>query len=91
MKHCKRELVRWSSYRNREVEKEIKQKTERLKNEQKNEGPHNVEIIKTLHGELGLLLEQEDMKWKQRANRTWYQLGDKNTKFFHSCASPRRM
>jgi hypothetical protein len=45
--------------------------------------------VRDLQKKLGLLLEKEDLKWKQRAKRTWYQLADKNIKFFHECASQR--
>lgn len=48
---------------------------------QEQEGPKNEAAIKCLQEELGLLLEQEDLKWKQRAKRNWYQAGDKNTKY----------
>ncbi|XP_040987704.1 uncharacterized protein LOC121235426 [Juglans microcarpa x Juglans regia] len=54
------------------------------------EGSHNSAAIKALQREIGGLLEKEDVKWKQRAKVNWYQLGDKNTKFFHSCANERR-
>lgn len=87
--NCTRELVRWSACREKEDVKEIMQKIERLKIEQENEGPHNAEIIKILHKKLRLLLEQEDMKWRQRTKRTCCKLGEKNSKFFHSCASQR--
>lgn len=53
---------------------ELKQKPERLRHEQEHEGPHNAELIKSLQSELGLILEQEDITWRQRAKRTWYQL-----------------
>ncbi|XP_042941294.1 uncharacterized protein LOC122275977 [Carya illinoinensis] len=88
--NCQGDLTRWSSRRHKDFGAAMKQKTERLKFELDNEGPHNIELIKQLQGEMGLLLEQEDLKWRQRAKRIWYQLGDKNTKFFHSCASQRR-
>ncbi|XP_042952211.1 uncharacterized protein LOC122289292 [Carya illinoinensis] len=81
----------WKRRKRQDAEKQIKEKTERLKVEQEEEGPHNVKIIKSLQRELGLLLAQEDIKWKQRAKRNWYKNGDKNTKFFHSCANQRRI
>ncbi|XP_030497715.2 uncharacterized protein LOC115713373 [Cannabis sativa] len=36
------------------------------------------------------LLEQEDIYWQQRSRLDWMQLGDKNTKYFHSKASARK-
>ena len=44
----------------------------------------------TIQGDLKLLMEQEDAKWKQREKINWLNLGDKNTKFFHLCANQRR-
>ncbi|KAF5442860.1 hypothetical protein F2P56_035476 [Juglans regia] len=87
---CEGGLIRWSKSREKEAALILKQKTERLKREQENEGPHNGELIRKLQEEMGSLLEQEDLKWRQRAKKTWYQLGDKNTKFFHSYATHRR-
>lgn len=49
-----------------------------------------MEEIKQLQKELGNLLEEENMKWRQRANINWYQKGDRNTKFFNACATQRR-
>jgi len=34
-------------------------------------------------------LEEEDMKWKQRAKETWLKHGDHNTKYFHACVNVR--
>ncbi|XP_042980139.1 uncharacterized protein LOC122310310 [Carya illinoinensis] len=91
LSRCQRELLHWSFQRRQNAEILIKEKTERLKEEQENEGPHNARIIKSLQRDLGLLLAQEDLKWKQRAKWNWYKNGDKNTKFFHSCASQKRI
>lgn len=46
--------------------------------------------INLLQQELNTNMEQEDLRWKQRAKRTWYKLEDRNTNFFHTCATQRR-
>lgn len=50
----------------------------------------NMTAIKQLEDKIALWLEQDDIKWRQRAKRNWYRLGDKNTKFFYACALQRR-
>ncbi|XP_035543621.1 uncharacterized protein LOC118347698 [Juglans regia] len=57
---------------------------------QKEETGSNIEEIRRVKEKLNLLLEMEDLKWKQRAKCNWYKYGDKNTKYFHDCANQRR-
>ncbi|XP_042944640.1 uncharacterized protein LOC122278525 [Carya illinoinensis] len=90
LRRCRGELIKWNSLRVPEGEKEISRLSELLEKEQKGEGAHNALIIRRLQKELGLLLGKEDLKWKQRAKRNWYKLGDRNTKFFHECATQRK-
>ncbi|KAF5452148.1 hypothetical protein F2P56_027178 [Juglans regia] len=83
-------LMSWSKHLDKEKGRSLREKSERLKQLQGMEGIHNIEEIKGLQREIGEMLEIEDLKWKQRAKLNWYQLGDRNTKFFHNCANQRR-
>ena len=57
---------------------------------QRDEGHENSERIKKLNGKIELLLQQEDLRWKQRAKQNWYKSGDRNTQYFHAWANQRR-
>lgn len=87
---CKADLRTWSWKKYGHVEKNIKEKTKVLEEVQRQENQENVGKIKQLQGEIDILLEQEDTRWKQRAKQNWYQHGDRNTPFFHAWASHRR-
>lgn len=50
----------------------------------------DVEAIKNCKHELGMLLEQQEIYWKQRSKQFWLKAGDANTKYFHNFASSRR-
>lgn len=43
-----------------------------------------------LKKEMGLILKQEEVYWKQRSRVTWLREGDENTRFFHAVANGRR-
>ncbi|CAI9093869.1 OLC1v1029460C1 [Oldenlandia corymbosa var. corymbosa] len=43
-----------------------------------------------LKRELDLLLERENLKWKQRAKQHWYREGGRNSKFFRAYARKRK-
>jgi hypothetical protein len=57
---------------------------------QQSENPDNLEAISQIKGEINKLLEIEDIRWRQRANRNWYKQGNRNTQFFHVWANQRR-
>lgn len=90
LRKCSVGLGQWSSSTWSDREKLIAKKTAQLKSLQDCEGIDNVDDIKMLKREVGILLAQEDLRWKQRAKLNWYKAGDRNTRFFHSYASQRR-
>lgn len=46
--------------------------------------------IAELQDDLHLHMEQEELKWRQRAKVDWLKFGDKNNKYFHACVNQRR-
>lgn len=61
-----------------------------LKQLQDKEEVHNIIEKKRVQEELGQLMDQVGLKWKQRAKKSRYQFRDRNTKYFHACTTYRR-
>jgi hypothetical protein len=68
----------------------IKAKTNELAILQQVECDSEREKEKQLAEEIHGLMEQEDLKWRQKAKENWLKNGDHNTKFSHACASQKR-
>jgi hypothetical protein len=47
---------------------------------------HDFDVEKEIQvkADIHSFLEQEEVKWKQRAKENWMKFGDRNTKFFHA-------
>lgn len=54
------------------------------------ENGHEADHEKHLKQELNNLLEQEDLRWRQRAKVDWLKGGDCNSKYFHASVKQRR-
>jgi hypothetical protein len=87
--HCQKTLATWSGRKFGATEKKIKEKTKQLEELQRTNSSYTWDAIKVLQGEIDFLLEQEDIRWKQRAKQSWYQFGDHNTPYFHAWANHR--
>ena len=90
LSECRISLRKWSKGILGDSATQIKRKTLEVEELQRNEGPENSEAIKSLNAEIELLLEKEDLYWKQRAKQNWYKEGDQNTQYFHAWANQRR-
>ena len=87
---CQKSFIRYSGAKFRNAKKIIKKKTKELEALQNHEDPGMQPNISRLKKEIEFLMEQEDVKWKQRAKQNWYQNGDQNTPFFHAWVDHRR-
>lgn len=50
----------------------------------------NIEAINLLQEEVNVLIELEDLKWRQKSKQEWLLHCDKNSKFFHACVNQHR-
>jgi hypothetical protein len=87
---CKQELQKWQWRKKQDsIEEAIKKHCRELGVIQSVDGVLDLAAIKHLKQNVHQLLEQEEVRWKQRAKINWLQHGDKNTKFFHACTNQR--
>lgn len=84
--HYRGILLKWSAKRSHLTKKVLDDKILQLSSLQQFD-KHDIISINKLEKVIDQWLKEENMKWKQRAKKEWYKLGDKNTKFFHACAS----
>ena len=45
------------------------------------------QALRITRSELNSWLDKEDVMWRQRSRLNWFQVGDRNTSFFHAKAS----
>jgi hypothetical protein len=87
---CKKGLMHWQKVVKQGQQKVIKEKTSQLADLHGLEEEQDTGTTKVLRQELNLLLQQEDLRWRQRAKVDWLKGGDCNSKYFHACATQRR-
>ncbi|XP_042976245.1 uncharacterized protein LOC122307416 [Carya illinoinensis] len=90
LKQCKEKLLQWSMKKMGNSKKELKSKLSQLDALQTINIGHLTENTKQLTKEVDGLLEAENLKWQQRAKQRWLKEWDRDTKFFHQCASQRK-
>lgn len=83
LNRCKESLQKWSKLAYKNQKKLITTKFSLIKYLQEANEGENTYRIRSSKKEVEGLLEEEDLKWKQRAKQKWLKEGDKHTRFFH--------
>ncbi|KAL0453714.1 UNVERIFIED_CONTAM: hypothetical protein Slati_1349500 [Sesamum latifolium] len=88
---CGEGLMEWDKNVVRNIRKQTRQLSDRIKVLQGSEiNAETRGLVTSLQGKLEKLQSQEEVLWQQRAKALWLQDGDKNPAFFHARASERR-
>jgi hypothetical protein len=75
LKKCQKYLQQWVRKEDNHVESKIREVSQKIHFLQMAEAEVNVEEENNLQSELYSLLEQEELKWKQRAREDWLKSG----------------
>jgi len=89
MERCKKTLKQWVRKTENQLEAKIMEVSQKLLDVQTTDPDFNSVVETTLQSELHSLLEQEEIKWKQRAREDWLKYGDQNTKLFNASANQK--
>jgi hypothetical protein len=89
MGNSKRVLLCWKKKNASPTEEIVKKKIGEIQLLQEIGGSENLTTIRSLQNEVDVALADEESKWRQRAKEQWLKLGDKNSKYFHACASQK--
>lgn len=85
----KRVLQRWIRKEGGDLKEKLQLKEHELLTLQMQDPRAGREEERQVRDEIHSLLEQEDVKWKQRAKENWLKYGDRNTKFFHASTNQK--
>nr|XP_016481277.1 PREDICTED: uncharacterized protein LOC107802319 [Nicotiana tabacum] len=94
LKRVKIALSKWSKLTYGDIFKQlaIREDIVRVKEMLFEEDPssENRVVLQQAQAELKKYLSIEEQYWKQKAGMTWFEEGDRNTRFFHNCVNGKR-
>jgi hypothetical protein len=86
---CVENMRIWRREKNKNTQGSILKLQRRLLLLQTRGNVSDVAEIKKVQIELHGLLDKEELWWRQRAKEEWLKYGDRNTKYFHTCANSK--